>query len=121
MILRSPILWLFGIFLIFKNVEYCFGITQVKFDPNSIEIKRQLFNLTYFQYNKAISLIQDVSLEFNVVRIFKPVGVTIIFGSHLNGFIRRLFGRGLTDAELIWLAQEIRDWLQAQKLAEPTH
>lgn len=114
----SLMFWLFGIPLIFKNVEYCFGITKVKFDRNSFEIKRQLFNLTYFQYKAATPHIQDVSLEFNVVRIFKPVGVTIISGSHLNKFIRRSFGRGLTDAELIWLVQEIRDWLQAQKLTE---
>lgn len=110
-----PVIWLFGIFLIFRNLEYCFGTTQVKFDRNSFEIKRQLFKLTYFQHKVATSHIQDVSLDFNVGLFSKPVGVTITSGSHLNGFIRRSFGRGLNEAELIWLVQEIREWLQAQK------
>lgn len=116
-----PVIWLFGIFLIFRNLEYCCGTTQVKFDRNRFEIKRQLFKLTYFQHKVATSHIQDVSLDFNVGLFSKPVGVTITSGSHLNGFIRRSFGRGLNDAELIWLVQEIRDWLQAQKLEEPRH
>lgn len=115
------VIWLFGIILIFKNVEYCFGITQVKFDRNSFEIKRQLFNLTYFHYKAATPHIQDVSVEFNVGLISKPMGLTITSGSRLNKFIRRSFGRGLTESEIIWLVQEIRDWLQAQKLAEPRH
>ncbi len=38
-----------------------------------------------------------------------------------NKFTRIFFGHNLSKAELIWLAQEIRDWLQLQKQREARH
>ncbi len=38
-----------------------------------------------------------------------------------NKFTRSSFGHNLSNAELIWLAQEIRDWLELQKQREAKH
>jgi len=119
----SLLIWLLvlGIPLIFRGMEYFFGNTRVSFDHNKFEIKKQLFSLTYIRHNNVTPLIQDVSLEYANGWKSKPAGVTITSGPYLDRFIRYSFGSTLTEAELIWLAQEIRDWLQVQKLAEPRH
>ena len=116
-IIESPLiilLLLFGIRETYRGVEYFFCSTQVNFDREKFEIKKQLFNLTYFRIKEVTSNIQDVSLEYDRGWEPTPIGVTLTLGPYLNRFIRHSFGRGLTEAELIWLAQEIRDWLEAR-------
>ena len=108
------LLLLFWFLQIYRGVEYYFGSTQVNFDREIFEIKRQLFNLTYFRLKEVTRHIQDVSLEYDRRWEQKPLEVTITLGPYSNEFIRHSFGRGLTEAELIWLAQEIRDWLEAR-------
>lgn len=127
MLSRSPVS-IFPLFFvapgIIGGVQYFLDSTQVCFDRNSFEIKKQLFDLTYYRYKAVTRHIQDVSIEYDTGGT-NPVGVTITLVPYLNRFIKSSFGGTLTgqltEAELIWLTQEIRDWLQAQKLEEPRH
>jgi len=47
--------------------------------------------------------------------------LTIFLTDDKNRRVRRSFGRTLNQEELIWLAQEIQDWLQLQKQREARH
>ncbi len=122
-ILSKPSVLIFLWFLVAPGIiggmQYFLGSTQVCFDRNSFQIKQQLFDLTYYRHKAVTRHIQDVSVEYNTGR------VTITTLPYLHRFIKPSFGGTstgrLTEAELIWLAQEIRDWLQAQKLEEPRH
>lgn len=120
--LGSPILLIIIVLLFItpitaNTIGYYFGNTKIDFNPESLEIKRQVFKITYLKHTEFISHIQDIYVTYNG----KQKGITIAFGPYLNHFVRRSFGRTLSEAELIWLAQEIRDWLQLQKQQEARH
>ncbi len=111
-------------------ISYYLGSTKIKFNPESVEIIRQLIGISYANHKELIGDIQEVYVIYNG----RGKGININLRSYLNPFvknsfgcteknhfIRRSFGRTLSEAELIWLAQEIRDWLQAQKQREARH
>ncbi|MBA2748966.1 MAG: serine/threonine protein kinase [Tatlockia sp.] len=111
-------------------ISYYFGTTKIDFNPESLEIVRQLSEITYLKHKEYTAHIQDVYVTYNG----GEKGITMAFGPYLNPFVRHSFGRtlskhfvrrsfggNLSDAELIWLAQEIRDWLQLQKQREARH
>ncbi len=84
------------------------------------ELLNQNQKFTEKQVTKIIEFIADIQ-DIYVTYNSKGKGITIVFSPYLNRFIRRSFGRTLSEPELIWLAQEIRDWLQLQKQREATH
>jgi serine/threonine protein kinase len=115
---------------IINIINYYLGSDKIKFNSESLELVRKISEINYAKHIELIADIQDVYVTYNG----KGKGVTIAFGPYLNPFItnpfeqrernhfiRRSFGRTLSDAELIWLAQEIRDWLELQKQREVTH
>lgn len=116
--LPFTLLTLLPILFFLTWIHYYFTTTNINFEFDRFEIKRQLFGITYLS-NKGITLqIQDVSLQStsNGDR-----GITLTLGSSFNRFTRFSFGSTLSEAELIWLAQEIREWLQLQKQRELRH
>ena len=114
----SIIVVLFSVTPLIANViAYYFGSTKIDFNSESLEIKRQVFEISYLEHKEFIDHIQDIYVTYNG----KGKGITIAFGPYLNHFIKRSFGRTLSEPELIWLAQEIRDWLELQKQREAKH
>lgn len=119
-IIKLPLtfLTLLPILFVLAWIHYYLTTTDIDFEFDSFEIKRQLFGITYLS-NKGITLqIQDVSLQSNSNG---ERGITLTLGSSFNRFTRFSFGSTLSEAELIWLAQEIREWLQLQKQRELRH
>ncbi len=111
----SIIVVLFSITPLVANaIGYYFGSTKINLDCESLEIKRQVFEISYLEHKEFTSHIQDIYVTYNG----KGKGITIAFGSYLNHFVKHSFGRTLREVELIWLAQEIRDWLELQQQQE---
>lgn len=106
-----PVGILIGILVTFINLRFLSSETQVEFNYETFEIKERLFSLTYRKQISVTSQIQDVSLKYGESQ---PEAIIITSKHFLGGFIRHLFGRGLTETEMIWLVQQIRDWLQAR-------
>lgn len=122
MVAHAPIILIMIALLLISPVAanaigYYFGNTKLIFNRESVEIERQLFETTYLKHTEFIAHIQDMYVTYKG----KGKGITIVFGPYLNHFVRRSFGRTLSEPELIWLAQEIRDWLQLQKQREAKH
>lgn len=117
-ILINPLLtiivgWIWFALPLILSLEHFFGSTKVKFDRNNFEIKWQIFNLTYFRHKAATPHIHDVSLKYAKWG-GRPMGITITSGSDLNRYVGYSFGAELSEAEMLWLAQEIREWLQTR-------
>lgn len=122
LVAHAPIILIIIVLLLISPVAanaigYYFGNTKLIFNRKSLEIERQVFETTYLKHTEFIAHIQDMYVTYNG----KGKGITIVFGPYLNHFVRRSFGRTLSEPELIWLAQEIRDWLQLQKQREAKH
>lgn len=105
-------------YLFLKLTEHLFSRIEVEFTPESFKIKNQLFGLTYQKRKSPTVYIQDVSIEYSSRSNSEPVGI-IITSEYLNRFVRHsfgstFFGSKLSEVEMIWIAQEIRDWLQAR-------
>ena len=118
------ILW-----LVFKskkskyNLKYFFTLKQI-FTSTKIRLSRQNFVIQTSCLgvnNKSIGStkeIQDVSVNYSSNHSKANIASTeaIIINtksSTRSQFKRYLFGQGLTEEELIWLANEIRSWLAA--------
>lgn len=121
-LLNLPINSLIIIFIVmllfFQITEHLFGRIEVNFTTENFEIKKQLFSINYQKRKSQTVYIQDVSIDYSSRSNSKPVGITIT-SEYLNRFIRHsfggtYFGSKLSEAEIIWIAQEIRDWLQAR-------
>lgn len=97
--------------LFLKLTEHLFSKIEVEFTPESFKIKNKLFGVTYQKRKSSALNIQDVSIEYSSRSNSKPVGITIT-SEYLNRFIRHsfgstFFGSKLSEAEMIWIAQEI--------------
>ena len=101
------LIWIISIFL---SVMVLPSNTYVEFNYETFEIKEQSFNFTYSRQISVTSNIQDVSLKYGES---KPECI-IITSNYLGRFVRYSFGRKLSEAEMIWLAQEIREWLESR-------
>ncbi|MBA2749123.1 MAG: serine/threonine protein kinase [Tatlockia sp.] len=58
-------------------ISYYFGSTKIDFNSESLEIKRQVFKISYLKHNEFIAHIQDISVTYNE----GGKGVTITFGN----------------------------------------
>lgn len=118
----SPFMLLFPVshFLllwgIFSGLKHLLSKSQLKFNLHFFEIT---YNLLFFKYRqKGITQnIQDISVKYQstIFNSGEIIPQSLIINSksnwQSNKFERYLFGQGLTEEELIWLAQEIRSWL----------
>ena len=101
------LIWVVATFL---SVLGLFSNTHVEFNYETFEIKEQSFNFTYSRQYSLTSNIQDVSLKYGESN---PEGI-IITSNYQCRFVRYSFGRKLSESEMIWLAQEIREWLESR-------
>lgn len=101
---------LIWIVVIFLSIAGLYSNTHVEFNYETFEIKEQSFNFTYSRQYSVTSNIQDVSLKYGES---KPECI-IITTNLLGRFVRYSFGRALSEEEMIWLAQEIREWLESR-------
>lgn len=94
-----------------------FERTYVYFDRESFGIElQQVWLLNYRRQKGVTDEIQDVSVapyyDSTNLRNFPPqLGVVIVTGNFERGLEKYAFGQELSEAELVWLANEIRDWL----------
>ncbi len=97
----------------FKQI---FSSTKIRITSHIFEIKTNILGLTNCQRG-ITEEIRDVSVNYQSTgtssKQFKTDSIVINTKSSFrrNQFTRYFFGQGLTEEELIWLANEIRDWL----------
>ena len=116
--LLIPELLIFVIFCAMKGKEY-YSSTRIFVDERNFEIERRPFgsNKVYRQAVKTrdikeVSAVTESdaghSLIPGITIAYKP-RLAVLFGKKTTGF-----GRYLNEAELIWLQQEIENWLEIQ-------
>jgi serine/threonine protein kinase len=92
--------------------------TQILFTRHIFSITKNLWGLPYFSSKGLTAKVQDISLAHQTfskwgTSSYRPGSIMMTCEAILNEnrYDRRLFGEGLNEEELIWLAQEIRSWL----------
>ncbi|NJL82785.1 MAG: serine/threonine protein kinase [Chloroflexaceae bacterium] len=112
---------IFLLWLSFYIAENLFGSTQICFNRQTYKIKHLVFNFIFRQQQGFSDRIQDISLKYeggnNSRRRVAATEVIITSHSIINPeqFDRSFLGNRLTERELMWLAQEIRDWLATSR------
>ena len=118
-------LWLIIILLIafsskmtHGNIKRIFTSTTVKVNHRDFIITTNLLGLKHFKTGSTKE-IKDVSVNYVSYSSQKKMATEAIIINtkvkHQNQFKRYLFGQGLTEEELIWVANEIRSWLASQE------
>jgi serine/threonine protein kinase len=107
-----------GLFIVYLVAKHLFSTTQLFIDRHRFEITTEFLWSSIQQQGKT-DKIQDVSVNYIAYGKHKQELRTnsIIISTKKSLFADRFerycFGNGLSEAELIWLANEIRDWLQS--------
>ncbi|NER39750.1 MAG: serine/threonine protein kinase [Oscillatoria sp. SIO1A7] len=101
-----------------KGKEY-YSSTRVFFDKHNFEIERQPFgsNRVYRLGGKTPDIQKVSAVNESVADPYSDPGIIIAYKSRLAvlfGMKKTGFGRYLSEAELIWLQQEIENWLELQ-------
>lgn len=109
-----------GIAVSYTILKHFFSTTRLAIDSKRFEIITQ-FLWSSKRQRGLTRLIQDVSVNYAVNTRDRTEMETssLVINTKTPTFPKRfsryLFGQNLTEAELIWLASEIRDWLAADK------
>jgi serine/threonine protein kinase len=109
-------------FAFYPYLDYLFGDTKVIFKNQSFTIEKKVLHKTIRQELATINSIQDVSINYQAIKEQKIIGLndanTIIVTTkkfnNYRGYQQYTFGKGLTEEESIWIANEIRNWLSSQ-------
>lgn len=88
--------------LLLKFIFYVGQKTYIRFDPNAMALKRQVFGITYGQQTEDIN---------NIVGVFLHGRGTVSEMSIKTPKKTYYLGGGLSNQESAWLAQEIQHWL----------
>ena len=100
-------------------LDYLFGETKVLFNHQKFLIRKQLF-FSGIQNQGITQNIQDVSINYQALheqKAFSLNDVSAIIVTtnkserHQRGYQQYKFGKGLTEEESIWIANEVRHWL----------
>lgn len=112
------LLWVVLGAVVWRSVEHIFGETQIHFDRNLFTITKNIWIIQSYMSKGVTSKIQDISLSHPSTgswhsSSYRPQSIIMTCQSlfHAKKYERRSFGDGLSEEELIWLAQEIRSWL----------
>ena len=119
--------WLIIILLIILSAKMADGNIKVILTSTTLKIDRQFFviitKLFGFSETKkgATEEIKDISVNYSSKqgREERMATEAIVINTksprYYNHFKRYLFGQGLTEEELIWIANEIRSWLASNQ------
>ncbi len=111
-----------GIAIGYTMLKYFFSTTQLSIDAKKFEIETRFFWSKQSQRD-ATNRIQDVSVNYvantrnSTEMITSSLVINTKTSAFSNRFNRYLFGQSLSEAELIWLAREIRDWLSDRQFS----
>ncbi len=86
------------------------------FQNNILTIEKKLFKIYLYSEKIASLNMQGVYCQLEVDN-----KLTLTLIDYRGRYVRCFFGQTLREPELIWLAQEIRDWLELQKQREAKH
>ena len=96
------------------NIRRIITSTTLKLNRQDFTIATNLLGLKHFKTGST-NEIKDVSVNYVSYSSQKKMTTEAIVINtklrHQNQFKRYLFGQGLTEEELIWVANEIRSWL----------
>ena len=117
-------LWLIIVLLIAMSSSMSNGNIKKIATSTTVKVNHKSFiivtNFLGFQKSQTgiTKDIQDISVNYSSKnsKLKKMMTESIIINAklrHQNQFKRYLFGQGLTEEELIWVANEIRSWLAA--------
>lgn len=112
----NPVVFLICVFLVRELNVFLLG-TEIDLTKNEFYIRRTFLKYSFWSKKGQTRLIQDISLHYQRGTWrsqARPEGITITATNSpsTRNFKRFFLAEGLTETELIWLAQEIRDWLR---------
>lgn len=114
----SIVLWIILGLIAWRSLTHLFRETQLLFTRNIFTIEKNIWGFKYFVSKGVTPKIQDISLAHASAAdwgstSYKPRMIVMTCQALLDpkNYDRRIFGEGLSQEELIWLAQEIRSWL----------
>lgn len=110
-----------GVAIGYTMLKYFFSTTKLSLDTKKFEIESR-FLWSNQRQRGLTNRIQDVSVNYvanarNSSEMLPSSLVINTTSAFSNRFNRYLFGQSLTEAELIWLAREIRDWLASHQVS----
>lgn len=106
------LMWMWG-FTSWRSFTTLFCETRISFRRDTFSISKHLWRFKYFLTKGSTPKIQDISLTHNGSSSKTPTTIMMTCETpfKVQEYERRQFGEGLKEDELIWLAQEIRQWL----------
>lgn len=117
-LLYGLVWWIIWGAFVWRSLTQLVRETQILFTRHIFSITKNLWGLSYFSSKGLTTKIQDISLAHQTPaqwgsNTYRSSSIMMTCEAILNAnhYDRRLFGEGLREDELIWLAQEIRSWL----------
>ena len=115
------IIFIVFLFAWYPYLDYLFSSTKIIFNSQHFSIAKQRFLERTRQQGKTVN-IEDVSINHQIREqesaISKQNADTIVITAkkyqYKRGYQQYSFGNGLSEEEAIWLANEIRNWLNQQ-------
>jgi len=104
-----PIIILMG--FLFRTASYFLSESAIELNRDRAEIKKQIFGLTYRRFKISTESIRGISIS-STDWSSQSASITITSNSDRKQHVRCSFGSSLTEAELIWLIEEMRQWLR---------
>jgi serine/threonine protein kinase len=109
-----PAILLIG--FISRSIGYLFASSAIVLNRERTEVKKKILGLTYRRFKILTQSIKGVSIS-PTDRFSQSLSITITSSSKLTQNMRCSFGSHLSEAELVWLVAEIRQWLQTAQNA----
>jgi serine/threonine protein kinase len=101
---------------IFRSTACFFSSNVVVFSGDRTEVERRILGLTYHRCKILTQSIQSISI-IPTDWSSQSASITITSISHLKQYVRCSFGSNLSEAELVWLMLELRNWLQIVQMS----
>lgn len=104
-----------------QNVNRFLTGMSLMFRRNQYIVEKNFLGITYSREEGRTDLISEVSLDYqpylssNHHHGYRIAGLTIVSATNpgRNLFKKHILGKGLSDVELSWLVNEIKDWLSS--------
>jgi hypothetical protein len=114
-----PLIFIFGLIAV-GVLDYYLTSNELILRELGFTWRKKIFNLVIFSQQGLTNEITDLSINYLDVqeglftKVYKPKEIVITCQCSISQkFQRYNFGQGLSELELMWLVQEIRDWLKS--------
>ena len=116
-LLKTPIIAFLIIFCVisYLHLEFLFNKSQIIIDKRKFSIKKQLWHSVEIERGLRENIL-DISVNYQAINANNNFGNVITINTKTSNKYREYkqftFGKKLSEKEAIWIASEIRHWLE---------